>query len=457
MQRVVLIVLLVGVAGCAGAGGAGVPDAGDVGVAPGCYVCTLDGAGGSAGDSDIDTRSVDPRLDVAPGSHPDASAAEVAAPGCALSVIDIAIDDERWRTLHEDPNRHVEVPVVVVVAGRRFEGAALEIHGGYARTVPKKSYRVRLPEDATGADPRLDLFGDGAEPLRRVVLQAAWIDPTFLRNKLTFDLVRALGGLAPRVAFVELRFNGAYHGLYTAIERVDRIFLGKQGLPTECNLYKAENHNANWAAKENPLAGYARPLGADLPSDDLGALLDALSHTPATEEAFAREVAPRLSLEDHLVWTAVHVFALDQDTFTKNYYLHHAPSVSRGAPEDPFRIVSWDSDATFGISWEASRVDTTDRRWRGHDAFSPRLYGIEAYRRAYLERLRDALDDGPLALDAVLARTAESRALLAECAPADAAKWQRDFDFPAEMDYLDASIRTRHEVLRSVLDERLEP
>lgn len=436
-----LAVYVLAALGLAAGAGCGAPgDAQDVGGAPGCYRCDTPGA------PDIDQP---PARDVA---------GEAGAPpgGCGLPVLEVHIDDAAWRALHDDPQGTDEVTVGVTIGGQRFEGATLELHGGYARTVPKLSYRLRFPEDAGGADPRLDVFGAGAEPLRRLVLHASWIDPTFARNALVYERLRALGGLAPRTAFVALHFNGAFWGLYVVNERIDALWLRKQGFDPDGNLYKAENHNANWADKSDPLAGYDKERGEDRPSDDLGDLLRALSHTRATAADFAREVEPRLSLADHAVWTALHVLALNQDTFTKNYYLYHDPAAPSGTPAGRFRIVSWDADATFGISWDGARIASDDRRWHGTDAFSPRLYGIPEYRAGYLRGLRAWLEDGPLALRALQARTAEWREALRTCAAADFERWERGLDWDAEYDYLDASIRERHDTLSAVAAERLE-
>jgi hypothetical protein len=419
-------------AACDGSGGS--PDG-----APGCYRCDV---------ADADAR------DTGGGPGPADTGGEDAPPPppvCDLPVIAVDIDDAAWRRLHDDPEAFGEVEVGATLFGQRFEGAALEVHGGYARQVPKLSYRLRLPKDADGKDPRFDLFGAGPEPIRRIVLQSSWIDPTFVRGVLVFERLRSLGGLAPRVSFVELHFNGEPWGVYQAVERLDALWMRKQGFNPDGNLYKAENHQANWAAKPNPLDGYDKQSGEDQPSDDLRDLLVALTDTPARHEDFEREVAPRLSLADHRAWTAVHVFGLNQDTYTKNYYLYHDPEAPPGTPSARFRIVSWDADATFGISWDATRIAADDPRWYGTDRFSPRLYSIAEYRRAYLEALRDALDAGPLMLAALLARTAGWRARLRVCGAEDLARWERPLDWDEEYDYLDASIRARHTVLRATV------
>ena len=206
-----------------------------------------------------------------------------------------------------------------------------------------------------------------------------------MRNKLTFDLIRSLGGLAPRVGYCVLSINGEWHGLYSLVERIDKPYLGRQGLDKDGNLYKAENHLANWDLAADPLDGFDVEINKDNSNDDLGELLEALTYTPQNLADFQAEVEPLLSLEDFHLWQQVHVFALNRDTFTKNYYLYHDLDE---APEDPksrFRIVSWDADATFGLNWDGQWLDTNEVSWHGSDTFSQRLYSIPAYKSAYIE------------------------------------------------------------------------
>src|SRR5690606_12672620 len=104
--------------------------------------------------------------------------------------------------IYEDVEARMEIPAEVTLGGRHHRAAELELHGGVSRGWPKKSYRVRFDQRVEH-----DFFGDGDTQVKRLVLQAAWIDPSFIRNKLLFELVRSLGGLAPRVGYAQLFLN----------------------------------------------------------------------------------------------------------------------------------------------------------------------------------------------------------------------------------------------------------
>lgn len=367
--------------------------------------------------------------------------------GGPIRRIALEVEAREWERLHAHPDASIEVACTVTVDGVRVHDSELELHGGYARSVPKKSYRVELPDEP---DVALDLFGDGRETQRRFVLKASWIDRSFLREWLTLMLVREEGGLAPRVAFAELIANGEWQGLYLVVERVDRGFFRRHGLGDEdLQLYKAEGHDANWADKPNPMAGYDLQIGEE-GARDLGELLAALTDTPTTVADFRAEVEPRLALEDFLVWQRVHTFAGNRDTFTKNYYLYHDLEPAPGTPEARFRIVSWDADATFGLEWEGTPLPGDQRAWHGTDRFAPRLFAIPTWKGTYATAYREALAErwlpAPLA-----ARVQDQAALIADLARRDLARWQPELDFDAEVERLAALIAVRHGVMTAVV------
>ncbi len=343
----------------------------------------------------------------------------------------------------------IEIEVSVSIDGESWEGVRMELHGGLSRTFPKKSYRLTFPDDHKW---ETDLFsGDEGEPHRRVVLQASWVDATWMRNKLTMDAILAAGGLAPRVEHVVVALNGTFHGLYQAIERVDRVYLGRVGLSKEGSVYKAVNHNANWNDKPDPLKGYEKKLNEDLPHEDLAELLEALSDTPKTEADFAAEVEPRLALQDFLAWQAVHTLAMNRDTFTKNYYLHHDQAATPGTPADRFRIITWDADATWALNWNGEPLEADQGSWHGTDAFSPRLFAIDTWRQAYRD-LYLGLLSGPLD-KATLEDWVDAGAELLEVAAlADLVAWERDEGFAEEMARLREAVGTRHEVMEAIVE-----
>ena len=75
---------------------------------------------------------------------------------------------------------------------------------------------------------------EGPEKLDNLRLKAAGQDPTFLREQLANDLVRAAGGHSPRWSWARVSVNGKAYGLYIALEHVDkrmykRLFDNKDG------------------------------------------------------------------------------------------------------------------------------------------------------------------------------------------------------------------------------------
>jgi spore coat protein H len=374
---------------------------------------------------------------------PNTSADSTTTQSPIIHRLELELDPTAWQRLEDHPDATDELDCTLTFDGTRIEGVDFELHGGFARAVPKKSYRLELPDEA---EIPLALFGP-PELHRRFVLKASYIDPTFLRERLTLDLVREEGGLAPRVAFTELTINGEWRGLYLLVERVDRPFIRRHGLgDTMVQLYKAEDHNANWQAKPDPLAGYDIELGAPALATDLGDLLNALTRTPLSVDDFEREVEPRLSLDDFLIWQRVHTFAGNRDTFTKNYYLAHDlehPS--------PFRIVSWDADATFGLDWDGTPLPADERAWHGTDRFSPRLFQIPVWRGLHALAYREALEIR-WTPDRLEARIRELASLLRPVAERDLELWQSRISYLSEIERLIASIRNRHRVMTGVLD-----
>ena len=367
-----------------------------------------------------------------------------------LLVLCVETRPENLQLLLRDPMARLEVEVDVVIQGSRYRQAQLEIHGGLARTHTKKSWRLNF-DDSNGW-PRVDYFGEGPEAHERLVLLASWVDPTYMRGKLTMDLTREAGGLAPRMGHAVLYLNGAYHGLYILAERVDEHFLARHGMSPEGNLYKAESHYANWALHEDPLSGFAKKNNRAGRSGDLGDFFSALNAAALTTRSYDSEVRPRLHITEWEAWNRVHTFAMNNDTFTKNYYLYHDPGAPPGSAKDRFRIIMWDADATWGNKWDGTPLSTDPRDWFGTpNHFAHRYFAVSGYATRYLQDYRAALGKSlhPEALSSRLAPTA--RSIRAE-AHRDLNHWSRSVDYDAEIARLHGVFRERHQAMTRALE-----
>src|SRR2546428_10667127 len=130
-------------------------------------------------------------------------------------------------------------------ATNRLSGIA-RVHGGVSQSYSKKSYGITL-------DTPISLLG--MRKSAHWLLNAAYIDRSLMRHKLSYDLFRSLSTpTAPRFAvasrFVEVHLNGKYNGVYLLMERLDGQLFGFR--PFNSNdvvhacIYKAVDHSANF-------------------------------------------------------------------------------------------------------------------------------------------------------------------------------------------------------------------
>jgi hypothetical protein len=124
--------------------------------------------------------------------------------------------------------------------------AAVRIHGASSQGYPKKSYSFSLNTAAQLLDLRTNAHW---------ILQAAYVDRSLMRHKLSYDLFRSLSTrdnkrFASASRFVEVFVNDKYNGAYLLMERVDQQLL--EFRPFRSNdvshacIYKAVDHAANF-------------------------------------------------------------------------------------------------------------------------------------------------------------------------------------------------------------------
>lgn len=105
-------------------------------------------------------------------------------------------------------------------------GVGLRLHGGYARHLPRKSFRLLFRADyGQPAFPPGVLFSDGIEPVTAFVLDADNGDAKQLIDPVALDVARMIGAIAPETRLVRLFLNGAAMGTYVAMEHVSRRYM----------------------------------------------------------------------------------------------------------------------------------------------------------------------------------------------------------------------------------------
>jgi len=352
-----------------------------------------------------------------------------------VEICDLDLGPDPWSRLAEGS-----------VAGRlSWNGGpslavSVRIRGAHSRKFPKRSLQVtflgvRMPDEPPVG-----------HTVRRIHLNADFVDPTLMRTALCYTLFPRLGVDAPRWRHVLLTVSGQPAGVYVALESVDADFCRRRGWTTGPIFY-AVNRNANFGLispftrtlKEPLEKGYYALAGADM--EPIRQMLMAINLAPLEE---VPAVAARwFDLDRYLRWVIGAVFFGNRDGFLHNYALYLEPNERR------FRIIPWDYDATWGIDIHGRPARLDRVPVTGWNKLSYRLFqhpeGRTRFRRAFTAAL-----DGPLSPDAVLPLIDRLSGRMARWRDRD--PYLARADFPSEVERLRRWAVERRDLLLRQLD-----
>ncbi|MCF8361996.1 MAG: CotH kinase family protein [Prolixibacteraceae bacterium] len=263
--------------------------------------------------------------------------------------------------------------ILVLACGKIWdECCGIETRGGSSSVVPKKSYGIEIWEDFSSEKNKnisvLDMYIDDDW-----ILDAVYRDSSRVRNRVSFDVWSKIQADALKKGYdtqysaikgeyVELFLNDGYHGLYCFSERVEAKMLnikieqtGQQGY-----LYKSESwsdatrfislpdlgvddqgHWSGWEQKYPKTAG----------GYDWGPLYDFTDFAVnSSDEEFCKEIANRLVLDQAIDFLIFVNIVHGGDNVGKNIFL------STTSDKEPFYILPWDLDATWGRNWLGEKI-----------------------------------------------------------------------------------------------------
>src|SRR5262249_13624676 len=124
-------------------------------------------------------------------------------------------------------------------------------------------------------------------------------DPSFLAERLAYDVFRSLGLPAPRCNSALVYVNGQFYGVYANVEAVDKPFLRRWFPDDGGNLYE-EGQRDFVAGAEGAFDLETNETAND--RSDLRGLIDALAR--ASGENLLSALAPHLDVPRYLQFTA---------------------------------------------------------------------------------------------------------------------------------------------------------
>jgi spore coat protein H len=261
------------------------------------------------------------------------------------------------------------------------------LRGNTSLQSAKKSFKVSFNTFTAGGM----LHG-----LEKMNLNGEHNDPSILRSKLSWDLLRSAGLPGARTSHVELHINDFYMGLYLNVEHIDEEFVKKRFGPKEGNLFKCL-----WPADLTYLgpdqedyqfySGDYRTydLKTNLQREDYSAFVHFIQVLNNWSDAeFECEIHRILNVDDYLKMAAAEVLLGHWDGYIvnkNNYYLYENPSTGR------MEYLIYDPDNTFGIDWFGvnwAQRNIYTYNFENRPLFD-RMMNVPRYRAQYSNYLQD--------------------------------------------------------------------
>lgn len=244
-------------------------------------------------------------------------------------------------------------PASIEWGSNKFETIGVRFKGNSsysAANTKKKPFRLKLNEFVKGQ--KIDGIGSFS-------LSNGWNDPSFVREKLYYELAASLGLKAPRSNFAALYINGEYWGLYILTEVINSDFLknylGKG--EDEGNLYKA-NVGASFGYLGEDKNAYTSTWEKQSNEEiddwtDLIALTKLIGETPATE--LKDKLESVMDIDSVLTALALDNATVNLDSYVgmgQNFNIYLRPS------DKKWLWIPWDPSLAFGALSQGQTIQS---------------------------------------------------------------------------------------------------
>lgn len=274
-------------------------------------------------------------------------------------VVNIELDfpqNDFWSQLEDnynnmDINGSVYIPANLTLTDLTgtytFDSVGVRLKGNSSYNHPgdKKSFKI---------DFNKFISGQNYDGLKKLNFGNGFKDPTFMREKIFFDISRERGVPCPRANFSTVTFNGEPWGFYTMVEQIDDQFLDWRMLDDEGNLFKAGSNfgggdgeaSLEYLGTSQSLYESSYELKSNEDANDWTDLIeftDFINNTSASE--FETGLNDILDLGPYLSSAAIDNLFGNLDSYTqsaRNYYIYHNIGMGK------WQWIKWDGNEAFG-------------------------------------------------------------------------------------------------------------
>jgi hypothetical protein len=217
--------------------------------------------------------------------------------------------------------------------------AKIKCRGGVSSRYFKHSYSLELDHKyGLGNLPENDDW----------ILNANYIDKTFMRHKISYDLFREMNpnkNIAAKSSFVNVKLNGIYDGLYVLMEEINASLAGLDKKDSLAMLFKDPPvfRKEKLSYVQDSLNYYQQKFPKINKLDKTSYIEKFINFLfNSKDSTFVKEVSTWIDIENVIDWHIILLFSNNGDGIMKNFYLY---KINKNTP---FRIAIWDYDHSFG-------------------------------------------------------------------------------------------------------------
>lgn len=223
-------------------------------------------------------------------------------------------------------------------------------------------------------------------------------DPSFMNEAIAYRLFRDGGVPAPRTAYAKVfitvpgKYQRQYFGLYDLVEDVGSAFAktwfetskGALLKPVTGNLFS--DLGDDWKSYNQTYD----PKGEPSNEQKQRVIQFCKFASSADDASFASKIGDYIELDNFARYMAITAWLSDLDGILgpgQNFYVYLHPKTQK------FAFVPWDQDQAFGQFPRGSEEErenlSIQKPWSGENRFLARVFKVEAFKKAYLERFNE--------------------------------------------------------------------
>ena len=324
----------------------------------------------------------------------------------------------------------------------------IERRGSSSIGFDKHSYEIDLSKDVPlGKLPTDDDW----------ILNANYIDKTFMRHVFAYDLFRDMhpNNVAPKTTYVELSLNHQYQGLYVLMEKLDKSTLGIEDQDEVAVIFKEPPlFRLGEYTPQNP-KNYYQQTFPKKKKDDRTAFIAGVQNfiTNSESSIFSNEIKAIFDMQSVIDWHLLLLLTNNNDGILKNFYLYKINGTTA------IRFAPWDYDHSLGRDGD-NKLNMIRPLKIERSTLLQRLLTLDWYKAALKKRWTELNQQGIFSLATLQQRINHYEAILKPMVEKNFEKWPvnsrhyyDDNDFATEVTIIRQYLDLRHAQLQEYFQE----